>query len=336
MAAACTVIRRDRGMALIMAVLVVSLLTLIVVEFAYEMRVDAALANNSLLELEADYAVRSAVNTVKALLRNSMLDQMVVPAHARADTLLDEWAELNQIEVGDATVYMRVTDEDGKININRLVKPGVSPGLAPDAGLHVKVKQSLVHLYDQFGIDPALVDMLADWIDLDEVPRSELGSESDYYQSGILDVPYRSKNARIDSIDEMLLIHGYTRKLVFGTGGFPGLQAYLTAYGGMDGRINVNTAPEPVLNAVLGPENSYVAGRIASERRDQPFEGMSDLKRRLPIGADSSKLKTSSEVFMCDCLVEIRGYRKRVWCVIARKPYRSRVIFKTLMWKERA
>ena len=43
----------------------------IVIEFAYEVRVDATLGNTALLDLQADYAARSAMNQFKAMLRES-------------------------------------------------------------------------------------------------------------------------------------------------------------------------------------------------------------------------------------------------------------------------
>jgi len=47
-----------------------------------------------------------------------------------------------------------------------------------------------------------------------------------------------------------------------------------------------------------------------------------------------ARLKTRSEVFSCDCLVEIGDYQKRLRCVLIRKDGPSRPVFKILMWKE--
>ena len=379
MMVARSALRRHRGVALIMAIVVVSLLTLIVVEFAYEMQVDAALANNSLLDLQADYAARSAVSFAKALLRDSIVSKGQIspndPTGSGSDSFLDEWAQWTPLyqaysgqipeplEVGDAKVYMQIVDEDSKINVNRLVN--VDAGMPPPTSLDMQTpldQQVLGHiteLYMVFGIDPLLIEMLADWIDPDEMPRTEFGSENDYYQT-LGDIRYSCKNWQLDTIDEMLLIHGYNRRVMFGTSGFPGLHAYLTVFGGLseDGktsRINVNTATEPVLLAVLGQQAYHVDSIISAQRDGQPFENEADLRARLgltgssrPLGRQPrggsqpkggqggviSKLKTSSEVFSIDCLVEINDYSKRFRCVIKRKMYQSKVLFKTLMWKE--
>jgi len=376
MVAACSATGRRRGFALIMAIVVVSLLTLIVVEFAYEMQVEAALANNALLDLQADYAARSAVNFARALLRDSMVIKGQIspnnPSSSGSDSFLDEWAKWTPLyqaysgeipepmEVGDAVVYMHIVDEDSKINVNRLVKLSSGAPQPPlssadmQTPLDQQVLRQIAELYMSFGIDPVLVEMLADWIDPDEMPRTEFGSENDYYQT-LGEIPYSCKNWQLDTIDEMLLIHGYNRRVMFGMAGFPGLQAYLTVFGGLsdDGKtnkINVNTATEPVLVAVLGQQYAYHVDAIISAQQDgHPFENEADLRARLGLtggtqprgaqpggvqGGPASRLKTSSDVFSIDCLVEINDYSKRFRCVLKRKMYQSKVLFKTLMWKE--
>lgn len=349
---------RRRGSALIIALLVVALLTLMVVEFAYEVRVDASLANNTLLELKAEYAARSAVNIVKAMLRNDWMEDYS-KGKQKADTPDEEWAQwmqwpqappdrvLEPIEIDDATVYIVVSDEDAKINVNRIVKAGEPlPGRPPqDMGLDPAVQKAIGMLYQELlvGVDPQvlreLVYILADWIDVDEMPRSEFSAESLYYQ--LLDVPYVCKNGPLTSIDEMLMLRGYNRKVVTGVGQFPGLKAYLTVYGGMDGAINVNTAPESALRAVFA-DNPGIAQTIIERRERQYFEGDASLDSIFGgasvqdprLAALRNRVKTQSQVFSCDCLVEIGDYQKRLRCVLMRVDGPSKPLFRVLMWKE--
>lgn len=64
------------------------------------------------------------------------------------------------------------------------------------------------------GMTPAVADAILDWLDADETPR-ELGAESDYYAG--LERPYSPRNGLPESIEELLLVKGVTRTLLFGS-----------------------------------------------------------------------------------------------------------------------
>jgi DNA uptake protein ComE-like DNA-binding protein len=58
-----------------------------------------------------------------------------------------------------------------------------------------------------------VADSIVDWIDSDTDPRPS-GAENDYYSG--LSPGYRCKNGPLDSVDELLLIKGVTKELLFG------------------------------------------------------------------------------------------------------------------------
>ncbi len=63
------------------------------------------------------------------------------------------------------------------------------------------------------GMTESIADAMLDWTDQDDSPRS-FGAESEYY--GTLDRPYAGRNGPPESIDELLLVRGVTRKLMYG------------------------------------------------------------------------------------------------------------------------
>lgn len=63
------------------------------------------------------------------------------------------------------------------------------------------------------GMTESVADALLDWIDEDSTPR-EFGAESDYYQG--LNPPYAAANRLPQSLEELLLVKGVTRELLFG------------------------------------------------------------------------------------------------------------------------
>src|SRR5258708_17761661 len=97
-------------------------------------------------------------------------------------------------------------------------------------------------------------DSLQDWRDANEEHRLN-GAESDYYRA--LPVPYRSHNANLDSVAELLQVRGVTPEIYRGTAGAPGLVDLLAVPA--TGQVNINTASPAVLKA-LGPPAAPAGG----------------------------------------------------------------------------
>ncbi len=105
-----------------------------------------------------------------------------------------------------ASVAYGVTDESGKINLNALMKLDAADFRNGDLVHDVLMKLPRM--------TPDIADAIVDWLDADNDPRPN-GAENEYYQQ--LNPPYRCKNGPIDSIDELLLVKGVTRDLLYGT-----------------------------------------------------------------------------------------------------------------------
>jgi len=94
--------------------------------------------------------------------------------------------------------------------------------------------------------DVLLNKRAADPQNMDDM-ESEQGAESSYYQS--LTRPYSCRNGPIQYVEELLLVKGVSREIFFGVSGKPGLADYITIHGD-DGKININTAGDAVINAL--------------------------------------------------------------------------------------
>jgi general secretion pathway protein K len=137
------------------------------------------------------------------------------------------------------------------------------------------------NLYQQFGIDPGLVDPLVDWLDADDSPSGALGAESAYY--GALSPAYRCRNGPLDSLYELLAVRGYDAALL------QRLRPFVTALP-QGSLVNVNTAPPEVLAALQPALPRDVVSAIEAARKAAPFRtvrdltGMEELRRHaLPV-----------------------------------------------------
>ncbi len=95
-----------------------------------------------------------------------------------------------------------VIDESSKINLNALMKMDPSGQTLHDM---------LIKLPN---MTEEIADAIVDWLDADTDQRPN-GAENSYYLGQT--PPYRVKNGPIDSIDELLLVRGVTRELLYGS-----------------------------------------------------------------------------------------------------------------------
>lgn len=150
-----------------------------------------------------------------------------------ANPLEDPWREPQSLMVpemafGDARYALLLRDVGSALNLNE----------ATEGMLRQFFSQGL-------GVDYAEADQLAqaiqDWRDEDEIPRLNGGERDEYIEEEALVLP---PNRDFVDIDELRYVRGMTPEL------WVMAAPYLTLIG--NGRINLNSAPEPVLLAVPG------------------------------------------------------------------------------------
>lgn len=188
------------------------------------------------------------------------------------DSLNDVWA-LPQppYELGGGAITLTIEDEERKININNLVMP--QRNAANDQNVAV-----FRRLLEVLGIDPSVADAVLDWLDVDLSPRVG-GAESSYYLS--LPYPYNSKDDFFDTVEELRLVRGVTPEV------FEKLRPYVTVHS--TGRVNINSAPKPVLMALsagqgetsVGEIDERTADALIAFRQDKPFQNSATLKSDL-------------------------------------------------------
>ena len=217
--------RGDQGVALMIVLLFILLLSVIVTEFAYEIQVEASLATNTNRDAQAYIAAKSAVASGMGLLRADLMADAIMNNSQTGtynprqqaqqqnrnsqsqqyagqegmgdyDGLTDVWAQgvPNQM-LNDATMQCTITDEYGKLNLNALI--------TEDGQENETLVTALRTLFANLGLEKDPTDAILDWLDSDDDPRPD-GAESDVYEG--LETPYSCKNGQMNSIEELLLI----------------------------------------------------------------------------------------------------------------------------------
>ncbi len=250
----------EQGVALILALFVLTLLVALILEFDADARREYREAAAFRDHFKATMLTQVGVQAARAVLqRDAKLDTQ---ANQAFDALTDLWAmPITNYPVGDGVVSALIEDERGKLNLNELANQ-------PDPiARQAKIKR-FKRLFELVQVNPDLVDAIADWMDTDENPEPT-GAESAYYQS--LRPAYRASNSSLQTVSELYLVKGMTDEIV------QRLQKYVTVYPiEADGKVNLNTADPIVIQALDARITQAMAMSVVSGR---PFLTIQDADR---------------------------------------------------------
>ena len=169
------------------------------------------------------------------------------------DSLGEAWAKpIVGLPVERAVVSGAITDEQGKFNLNNLVK-GTQKSPAD-----IVIFQGLLA---SLGLAPELADAVLDWIDPDDTV-SGAGAEDAYYLS--LKKPYRTANVPMVQVEELYRVRGFDAATV------AKLRPFVTALPETTA-VNVNTAPEELLDAMLPQVGRDKIAQFVKQRGDKPL-----------------------------------------------------------------
>ena len=247
--------RDDRGFALVVVLLVLALVSVVGAEFAYSMRLEAAAVraykNGVIAGHLAETGVEQAIREIVAdSARVGEDDDGRLTFYDKSGAPLPRLPR-DQVEFGGGQYSYRITDEEGRLNLN---------SASPD-----RVDRLLLALGLEKSLRDTIVDSLQDWKDANEEHRLNGAESEDTYLKR--PVPYRAKNGNLDSATELLQIKGVTPALFHGEKDRPGLAAYVTARGPT--QVNMNTADAPVLRA-FGLSDAEIS-EVVQTRRSAPY-----------------------------------------------------------------
>jgi general secretion pathway protein K len=274
---------RQRGLAVVVAVLVVALATSTVSFVLWHQSLWLRQVENLTERAQADAIGRAAANWAAAILAED---------NRAIDHLGEAWAQpIPSFAAEAAQVSGAITDEQSKFNINSLVRDGAAS--APDVVVYQRLLEAL-------GLPGSLADTLVDWLDADDTVTQPNGAEDSYYLA--LDPPYRAGNQRVVDVTELARVKGYTPAVI------ARLAPYITALP-TESLVNVNTAPAPVLQAVVPTLSGGAdAAQIIDRRKDHPYESVADFVRALtkqPQAPLDSQIDIKSRYFSADLTVRL-------------------------------
>lgn len=262
--------RERRGVALMLVLWVIVVLGAVALGVVGLSRAETSRVSTVRARTVARYAAESGIAATRTQLRELIAAAATPEAGARAfpefaKRLIGQGVQA----LGSARYQVAIVDLNARVDLN------------------ASNRAVLLGLLEQF-VDARraeeLVEALRDWTDEDEVPSPYGGEAPEYLASGSVFLP---PNRPLLRLDELPRIRGFTDSLSLE------LAPYVTVHG--DGRVNVNTAPRPVLAAVLGGSGAHAD--LFTSRREQgtTFGTLAAIRDALaPAGGDAVGVQTGA------------------------------------------
>lgn len=288
--------RQQRGVAAVIAILIVALATSAAAYMLWAQSMGLRYVENLGARAQADELARAGAFLAGGLLvEDRTRDQR---ANKIIDHLGETWAtSLPPFPAENATMTGRMEDEMAKFNLNNLATAGTPPaGAGPAPGVpdpsgqqgqpgqprpegsgnppEAKEQAALAafkRLLVALQLNEELAATLVDWIDPDD-EISTGGAENLHYLG--LDPPYRAANQKLSDLSELKRVKGFTEEVI------QKLAPYVTVLPTSGTRINVNTASAQVLQYVLGI-SAGAARQIVETRKREPYENLQKIKEML-------------------------------------------------------
>jgi len=237
-------IRVQSGIALVLALWLTVLLTVLASGFAFSMRSEALATRNAVSLARARALADGAVERTAFELSRPRMN-----ASWTTDGQPHRWND------GDASIVATAVDEAARIDINSAPDPFMKSLLMVDGGTDDATAT-------------ALVDAIADWRDPDDLKRPSGAEAPDYQAAGLKYVP---SNAPFETIDELSRVLGMTPAI------YQRIAPLITVYSHQPG-VNPATADRNVLlalpNATPEAVDAYIQQRadaLASHLPAPPF-----------------------------------------------------------------
>jgi general secretion pathway protein K len=246
--------KRQRGVALIIALILVALATILATKLSFD----------GFLELKRTTGVLAAEQALQFGLGAEALAADVLIQDLQTSggytTLAGPWAQVTQPlpitpdnnPEGEpiGTMQGSLEDMQGRFNLNSLAR------LGPDGVTEDPLPlQQFQRLLASVGVEPKWAGLARDWIDQDDVVGNPDGAEDSVYTSQT--PPYRTGNFPMMSPTELMNLPG------FGADRYRKIAPYVTALPNANTQINLCTAPALVLESLVQGLNGEWSGSPA-------------------------------------------------------------------------
>ena len=289
--------RRDRGAAIVLAMLLAALAATIAATLLWQQQRWAGEHERRRDQVQAQVLAMAGVQWARQILFDNTRSSATV-------NLGQPWAfRLPPTPIENGSIGGFIVDAQGRINIDNLAGP---------ASTATPTRAMLERLFALVHAPLPLLNAITDWVDADDQVTEGGGAEDAYYLAQT--VPGLAADAPVRRVAELLAVRGEDPAT---------LERLRPFVGAIDApaTINVNTAPPEVLMAAIDGLDATSAATLVAARAQNPFSSVADFRARLPRGdfkVDETQLTVRSDWFVVtiearqgDTLARARALLKR-------------------------
>lgn len=299
-----TSLKNRSGAALVTVLVALLIISLMILELQYSSMIERKLAMNELNQIQAYYLAKSGIRI--GMLRVAlfsrarrdprlaaipgfdkskleMIWRIPLPAFPPPKGSLSKLNKkdkdaaekvLEETKISDGQFSQTISSEGSKINLNYFILPKDKQNTAPNlsaepSNLMEYNARLLINLINEFirnSENPAdefgnlkpeeLVLDIMDWVNPGNSRLAGGGKDSFYEQQN---PPYRAKRGPFFTIEELRLVRGIDDNL------YGKLKPYVTVYSDQ-GKVNLNSANDTLLKAILPSFTEYDLRRLSEEK----------------------------------------------------------------------
>jgi general secretion pathway protein K len=321
-----SIVNRKSGSALVVVLWILIIISLIVSMFAFEMQLEAKILTLQRKRFKADQLALAGVELAKSMIAFKDEENTTGEKVIYDDPYMSEASKItNGVPVnysepfGDGMVKLHIDYQEDRRYIKTMTR------------------DDWEMLFNQAGIPntdwDSLLGCLKDWQDDGDGDAHEInGAESDdqfYKKRG-----YECKNAPVDTVDELLLIKGWTTEILYGTPPdvktdepITGIADQLTTWG--DGKVNPNNASREVLSSLNiseGMIDAIMELRMGPDGEPGTADDGIDMKDLAALGLPAVFTLTPNYVSITS-IGEVGGVQSKISCIFKLGEKESRPLF---------
>jgi general secretion pathway protein K len=274
------ILGNESGVALLITLSIIAILFAVSMEMNRRVRISILASETGKTDYLLLEMAESGLNIAKAILVKDANENEI-------DSIQEEWSEPKALEeiikslaMDGGDLEVKIRDEMGKIQVNAMINEYPGHGVN---GAQKQIWENLLSFFissdkSEDERNPMeIINCLIDWLDArdGDTITGISGAESPYYES--LDIPYKCANREFSDLSELLLVKGISKDILSKAESLDAmffdqdeqeqefqLDNLFTVFGvtekktdqtlkkySFSGKININTAPVPVVAAIL-------------------------------------------------------------------------------------